>query len=282
MSSESNERKTESTEPGPASAATTRASARAPSAWGAVRDAVSSVHNLGALLRSTSVRYNDILDLLPELRTGAGVLCALFEPASTAAEAATREVGQYGLGRARELLAVLDATALADDERDDLTTQALRLAGELEASSDLLALLDRAADPVRSSVSVRLIVRETGRLWGGGRGGEITVRFDDSPPDANIDVDPYVVGPLLSLVLALTRSAGAEDVVVRAAGHGAEACLTVEPVGAADARLRTVAVRILPLVPPAESTARRVATQIGAVLELQGARAVLRFPRGAG
>ena len=50
MSSESNGRKPDSTEPGPSSGTGTRSSARAPSAWGAVRDALASLHNLDALL----------------------------------------------------------------------------------------------------------------------------------------------------------------------------------------------------------------------------------------
>jgi hypothetical protein len=282
MSSESNDHKPESTEPGPPSGIKSRLSARAPSAWGAVRDAVSSVHNLGSLLRSTSVKYKVIHDLLPELRGGATVLRDLFALACEADDDATREVCAYGLARAGDLEQLLDATALANDERDDLTVRALRLAGELEASSDLLALLDRAGAPVRTAVSIRLIVHETSRLRSGARGDEIAVRFDDSSPDTSVEVDPYVVGPLLSLVLALTQAAGAGDVVVRASGSGAGAVLTVEPAGAAEAGLRIVPVRILPSVPPAEKTAHHVAAQIGAVLELQGARAILRFPQGTG
>jgi hypothetical protein len=124
---------------------------------------------------------------------------------------------------------------------------------------------------------MRLIVRETGRLWGGTRGGDIAVRFDDSQPDRSIEVDPYVVGPLLSLVLGLARASGAGDVVVRASGTETEGILTVEPAGPDDAGFKTVSVRILPCVPPAEKAVRHVASRIGAVLEVDGARAVLRF-----
>lgn len=284
MSSESNDHKPESVEPGPPSGPKSRQSARAPSTWGAVRDAVSSVHNLGALLRSISVKYRVIHDLLPELRSSAAVLRELFT-LTTEAEAedeATREVCAYGLLGAERLEELLDATALANDERDDLATRALVLAGELEVSSDLLALLERASTPVPTNVSVRLMVRETGRLWGGTRGGEVVVRFDDSTPDASIDVDPYVVGPLLSIVLGLAHAAGAGDVVVRVTGSGAAATLAVAPSGPAEAGLKTVSVRIPPSVQPAEKTAHQVASRIGAVLELQGARAVLRFGPAAG
>jgi hypothetical protein len=282
MSSESNDHKPDPAEPGPPSGTKPRLSARAPSAWGAVRDAVSAVHNLGALLRSTSVKYKVIRDLLPELRSSAAVLLELFAPAAGADDDASREVGAYGLACGRELVELLDATDLANDERDDLTIRALRLAGELEASSDLLALLDRAAAPAPTNVTLRLVVHETRRLWGGTRGSEIAVRLDDSAPDASIDVDPYVVGPLLSLVLALVRAAGAGDVVLRPSGSGQGATLAVEPAGPADVGLPTVAVRVLPPVPPAETTARQVAATIGAVLELHGTRAVLRFPQGTG
>src|SRR5580704_11877507 len=104
MSSESNDRKPDSIEPGPPSGAKTRRSSRAPSAWGQVRDAVASVHNLAALLRSPSVKYKVIRDLLPELREGAKVLVALFTPqvgdeaSEGVADVATPQVCVYGLG----------------------------------------------------------------------------------------------------------------------------------------------------------------------------------------
>jgi hypothetical protein len=247
-----------------------------------VRNAVSSVHNLGALLKSASVKYKVILDLLPELRSSALVLCELFEPASAARDDATRAVGAYGLSRAQDLQRLLDATALANDERDDLTGRANVLATDLAAASDLLALLERAAQPVKTSVSLQLIVRETGRLTSGGRGDDIAVRCDAAPPDIDVDIDPYVVGPLLSLVLALARAAGAKELVVRASRTESDARLTVEPAGPNDAGLPTVAVRVLPPIPPAESTAERVAVQIGAVLDRQWPRGVLRFPADSG
>jgi hypothetical protein len=284
MSSESSDRKPESIEPGPPSGAKARRSSRAPSAWGQVRDAVSSVHNLAALLRSPSVKYKVIRDLLPELRQGARVLVELFTPqvGDEANDEATKQVCAYGLAVATGLEQLLDATDLANDEREDLTACAMRQAGELEAATDLLALLDRAGSPAPTSVSLRLVVRETQRLWGGARGGELAVRLDESTPDASVDVDPYVVGPLLSLVLALSQAAGAGDVVVRASGSAAGAVLSVGPAGSADAALRTVPVRVLPAVAPTEMTARHVAAAIGAVLELEGAHAVLRFPQGSG
>src|ERR1700722_14998651 len=101
MSSENNGRKPDSQEPAPPSGTTSRLSARAPSAWGATRDALAAVHNLDALLRSGSVLYRTIVGLLTELRTGAGVLREAFEAARSgdaAAGQAVRDVGTYGAG----------------------------------------------------------------------------------------------------------------------------------------------------------------------------------------
>ena len=282
MSSESNGQKPDSVEPGPSSGTSPRLSARAPSAWGPVRDALAALHNLGALLKGASVRYKVILDLLPELRACAAVLGEVFERASAGADEATREVGEQGRQSVAQMVQLLDATALADEGREDLAVRAKERADDLDAASEMLALLERAADPVPTSVSIQLIVRETGRLWGGGPRREVAVRFDDTGADVTIEADPYVVGPLISLVLGLVRAAGAMDVVVRASGAESEAVIEVEPAAPADAGVRPLAVRVLPALAPAEKTARRVAAQIGASLELAGTRAVLRLPKAPG
>src|SRR5579864_1558907 len=95
MSSESNGQKPDSLDPPPPSGPGRRMSARAPSAWGAARDALAAVHNLEALLRSASVAYRTILDLLPELRTSASVLREAFAGARDG-DAASSTVGDYG------------------------------------------------------------------------------------------------------------------------------------------------------------------------------------------
>jgi len=256
-------------------------SARAPSAWGATRDALAAVHNLDALLRSGSVLYRTILDLLPELRTGAGVLREAFERAQTgdaAAGQAARDVGEYGGDRVAELVRLLDATVLADEERDDLASRARTLADELEAAADLLALLERASDPVPTEVNVDRVVRETVRLSGTGRGHELAVRFDEASPDCTLHADPYVVGPLLSLLISSVHAGGAADVVVRARCTDSHATFTIEAATPDDASHPTLAMRVLPAVPPTSGAARRVAQQLGATLELDGQRGSLTLP----
>jgi len=281
MSSESNGRKPDSQEPGPSSGPGTRASARAPSAWGATRDALASVHNLEALLRSPSVLYRTIRDLLPELRASAGVLRETFGRASGGDEALAG-AGVYGLGRAEELERLLDATALADEERDDLADRAGVLADELEASADLLALLDRASDPVPTEVQIELVLRGTARPSGGARGRELAVRFDAPSPDCTVYADPYVLGSLLSLLIARVDATGAPGVIVRASCDEAIAAFEVRAPGPGDATLPEIVARVLPAIPPADAAIRRVALDVGARLDLGERHAELQLPRHIG
>ncbi|HEX3345567.1 MAG TPA: hypothetical protein VHS09_13385 [Polyangiaceae bacterium] len=285
MSSESNGRKPDSQEPGPPSGTSSRVSARAPSAWGATRDALAAVHNLDALLRSDSVRHRTILDLLPELRAGAGVLRDAFERASAGTELAgraARDVGDYGGDRAVELARLLDATAAADDDREALAGRARTLACELEAAADLLALLERAADPAPTDVDVDRVVRETLRLSGTRRGDELAVCFDEASPDCTLHADPYVVGPLLTLLIASVHAGGVGDVAVRARCTDDRATFLIEAAAAGDTSCPRLAMQVLPAVPPTGVVAARVAEQLGATLELAPHRGSLTLPCAAG
>jgi hypothetical protein len=271
MSSESNGQKPDPSEPVPPSGSGRRASARAPSIWGAVRGALAAVHNLEALLRSASVPYRTILDLTPELRASATVLREAFERARCG-DAPTAEVGDYGLMRTNAFEQLLDAAVEAQESRDDLTSRAHPLAEELDASVDLLALLERASAPVTTEVSINLVARETGRMAASGRGRELSVRLDEASPDCVVHTDPYVVGPLLSLAVASGQAAGLGELVVRARCSPANATLLVEAASATDAALPIVSIRALPAIPPAEQAARRVADQIGALLLIEPTR----------
>jgi hypothetical protein len=279
MSSESNGRKPESGEPGPISGPGTRVSARAPSAWGAVKDALASLHNLDALLRSTNVLYKTIRDLLPELRTSGGVLREIFERAQVSGDEVIVAVGDQGASRIRDLEKLLDATAMAEHERDDLAKRARDLADELEAAADLLALIERAGEPVTTDVSLHLVVKEAGRLVGGNKGREVHARMDTTEPDTNVHADPYVLGPLLTLLVGHVATASGADVVIRArVCTGGGGLITVEPASPDDAALELTTLRVLPTLRATVRASRRVAQQIGTTLEVEPRRAVLRLP----
>ncbi len=279
MSSDSNGRKPE-TEPSPPSAGR-RLSARAPSAWGASRDALAAIHNLEALLRSASVPYRTILDLLPELRASAAVIREAFDAAAQAG-ATTSAVGKHGGLRVEEFGRLLDATASAEKDRSSLAFRAHELADELESSADLLALLERASAPLPTEVSVNLIVRETARMSCTGRGRELVVRFDEASPDCVVTTDPYAAGPLLAIAVARVHGGKVGEVAVRARCTPPHATLVVEPAGPADAVLPVTAMRVLPPVPPTDDAALTVAEQIGALLLVEPARWAIVFTSATG
>ncbi|MDP9000635.1 MAG: hypothetical protein M3O46_11045 [Myxococcota bacterium] len=271
MSSQSNGPKPDSHQTVPPSGPGRRPGGRTGSAWGAARDALAAAHNLEALLRSASVAYPTILDLLPELRASARVLQEAFE-GTRGGGAAAFAASNYGTARVGELEQLLDTTAAAEPDRDALANRAHALANDLEASADLLALLERASDLVPTEVSLDLIVRETGRMFATGRGRELFVRFDEAAPDCVVNTDPYVVGPLLSLAIAHVTGGGLGEIVVRARCSPPNATLLVEAATPADSALPGITMRVLPAVPPVELVARWVADQIGALIVIEEAR----------
>jgi hypothetical protein len=267
MSSDSNGTKPESLAAGPPSGVTGRTTVRAPSAWGAVRDAIAAVHNLEALLRRSSVDNGIILDLMPELRTGANVLRAAFERSLTA-EPAAAKVGEHGQLTVDRFDALLEAIATTPDDRALHADQADALADELEAAADLLALLDRAAAPVSTEVSLDLVAREAGRMSGTARGREMIIQFDEAIPDCLVTTDPYLLGPVLSLLVARVHAAGTHAIVLRARSSP-RAQFVVEPAQLSDAALPTLSLRVTLWFPASENAVQRLAEQIGATLELE-------------
>jgi hypothetical protein len=268
MSSESNGDKPDSVAAGPPSGVTNRTSARAPSAWGAVRDALAAVHNLEALLRSSSVQSRTILDLLAELRTSAGVLRAAFER-SVGTEVTASSVGEHGRATVDGFDALLDAIDAVPEDRPAHADQAGAFADELEASADLLALLDRASAPVATEVSLNLVAREAGRMSGSARGHEMVIQFDEANPDCVVTTDPYVLGPILSLLVASVHATGVHALVLRARSTPSPQFI-VEAAQLADASAPTLSLRVTAWLPASDAAARKLAEQIGATLELDG------------
>jgi hypothetical protein len=271
MSSESNGRKSDGAGAEAPGSATNgpRSNARVASAWGAARDALAAVRNLDALLRSPVVPAKTILDLVPELQATAGVLREAFER-SLAGDEATAAVGAHGRLRVGGLDRVLEALVAEPGARTELAARVGPLADELEASIELMVLLDRAAAPVPTEITVDLVARELGRMSGSARGREVIVQFDEARPDRDIHADPYVLGPLLALLVACMQSAGVDPLVLRARSAPL-AHFLVEAAVPADAALPTLTVRVMPWIAPSESATRHVAGQIRATLEIDRA-----------
>jgi hypothetical protein len=169
--------------------------------------------------------------------------------------------------RVGALDAMLDTIGEGHSDRTKLADRAEALAGELEAAVDLLALLDRAAAPAATEVSLDLIAREVGRVSVSGRGREVTVRFDEARPDCVIVTDPYVLGPLLALVVAFVDASGVDPLVLRARSSP-RPCFVVEREGSADTSSPILTIRVMPWIPPSEEAARRAAQRLGAEIVL--------------
>lgn len=269
MSSERHGRKPDSPESG-AAPSVARTGVRVASAWGPPRDALAAVHNLEALLRSTVVPQKTILDLAPELRSGAEVLRQVVDRAQDDEEV-KGEVSAYGAVRVSELDALLDAVEAGQVDRHHLASRAGLLADELEAVIDLLALLDLAEAPVSTEVGLDFVAREASRTSGTARKREVVLRFDGADPDGAVTVDPYALGALLALLVACVRSSGPQSLALRAR-TGDRPRFIVEPSTAADAVLPTLSIRVMANIGPSERAARHVAEQLGGTLELSEGR----------
>ena len=270
MSSESNGQKPESA--APPSGVVHRVSARAPSAWGAARllPPPTTSRPCSETRASRTGRSSDLIPRKLQAQSG-GELRGAFQHVGDEAVAA---VGEHGGGLVARFDALLDAVAACggrSDERATLAAVAAPLAEELEACADLLALLDRAASPVSTEVNLNLVARESGRMSGTARGREMIVQFEEASPDCAVATDPYVLGPLLSLLSACVQAAGAQSVVLRATASP-EPRFVAEEAGKADAALPALALRVTRWVAPSAIAVRRIAQQMGASVELEGRR----------
>jgi hypothetical protein len=111
-------------------------------------------------------------------------------------------------------------------------------------------------------------------MSGTARGREMVIQFDEALPDSLITTDPYILGPILALMVACVHAAGVHAIVLRARS-APSAHFVVEPAELKDAALPTLSLRVTPWVPPSGPAARRVAEQIGAKLELHGRTATI-------
>jgi hypothetical protein len=277
MASESNGKKPDSVEPVPPSGQARRMSARAPSQWGAVRDSLSAIFNLETLLRNATVPHKTLIDVLPEIHSSAQLLREAFEVRTTSDQAAI-EAGLYGRAKLVELDGLLGVIARPDADRVAVAARLSPIADELEASAELLALLDRAGKGSVTEVGLDLVAREAGRLSTASRGRVLRVRFEEISPDPLVTADPFVLGSLLSLLVASVHHAGAANVVVRTQ-PAPNAGFVIEASTPADDALPTLAMRVMTCVNPTEIAARAVGERFGAMVDIQGARASIRLKR---
>jgi hypothetical protein len=196
-----------------------------------------------------------------------------------AGEPAEALAGEHGKRRVGDLDALLAAAEKEPSDRARLADGAAALADELEAGVDLLALLDLAAAPAATDVTLDVVAREVGRVSGNARGREVVVRFDEARSDRAVQTDPYVLGALLSLAVAAVRASGVGSPVLRARSVP-QAQFVVEAAAPSDGALPLLRVRVMSWIEPSEATARRVAEKLGATFTFADGRGVIVLPEG--
>ena len=251
--------KPESVEPGPPSGKVAHESVRAPSAWGAVRDALSAVHNLGALLRNAGRPVQGHPRSPPRAALQRDGAARAFARSGRRTRRPPRS-GSTAPAPWAELDELLDAIAAGrSDDRAPLAATASTLADELEASR-------RSARAARSRGERRCATRGEAQ-WSRARraacrDGDARARESSSgstrpSPTRQSRPTRTSLGPLLSLLVACAHARR----VQRAwscvpSADAASRRYVIEAADPDERALPTLAVRVLPWVPPAENTAR--------------------------
>ena len=97
----------------------------------------------------------------------------------------------------------------------------------------------------------------------------MVVQFDEANPDCVVTTDPYVLGPILSLLVASVHATGVHALVLRARSTPSPQFI-VEAAQLEDASAPTLSLRVTAWLPASDAAARQLAEQIGATLELDG------------
>ena len=106
-------------------------------------------------------------------------------------------------------------------------------------------------------------------MSGTARGHEMVIQFDEANPDCVVTTDPYVLGPILSLLVASVHATGVHALVLRARSTPSPQFI-VEAAQLTDASAPTLSLRVTAWLPASGASARKLAEQIGATLELDG------------
>jgi hypothetical protein len=244
-----------------------------------VRDALSAVRNLAALLRSPNVASATLVDVVPELRESAQAMREEFERASQSIPVA-RDAATFGSTRVDELMSVLDSigSSASLPERAAIEARVNQLSPELDGAAELLSLVQRAETHNATEVSLDRLVREVPQMAPNASSEVVKVRLDASTPDCVVSSDPHVLASLLALSVSRTHALEPGDVAVRVRCDPARGSVVVEPATVADAALPVLTIRPTPFLPVAEPIAASVATAVGATLAFEGPRTIFRLP----
>lgn len=266
----------------PASAERARASTQAPTSRetsarrGQVRDALATLGNLEAVLRSRSRVPG--ADEIEELRRGLGWLREAFAAALLESSAEQRAAREALDAFAAERIAAVEA---ALGGAPDASTVALlaRAVVELDAAAGLLELAERAADAAPVEVSVATLAEQALQLaWANRSQGAVGVHVRAPDGDCSVSCDPHVVARVLAIAVATVRDVS-PAVVVRTHVEPDAGVIEVTAYTAADAGAAVTQTRLVARVAPTAEVLAAAARSAGLGLVVEAGRVLVRCPR---
>jgi hypothetical protein len=249
-------------------------------AWGAVRDAITAIHNLEVLLKSPRIGTKVLAEVLHEFLAGVTALRTAFGDAALNAGdagtlAARKELADLVRDRLDDLERTLQqAMTSAFDARARLALEQVvtRVSVDLDAAAELLDLSDRAERPLETDLALEELAKVT--LRGGARGTdcEVSVRLVslDGEPARGVDrsargsdrlfrADPHVFKRLVGFAMARVHAAGAAEVSVRMRGGPENARIEVGPTTATEESIIAVAMRLVRRIAPTDAVVEAAA-----------------------
>jgi len=192
-------------------------------AWGAVRDAITAIHNLEALLKSPRVGTRVLAGVLHEFLEGVNVLRGAFtqsaaEARSEATARARKMLAEFARDRLDELERTMQRAMTSDfDARGRLALEQVvtRVSIDLDAAAELLDLSDRAEHAMETEILLAELAKVSLRGGGYGTDREIPVRLDQRGEGCLLRVDPHVCKRLVAFAIARVHAAGAPEVSLR-------------------------------------------------------------------
>ncbi len=229
-------------------------------AWGPVRDAITAIHNFETLLKSPRVGTKVLADVLPELWAGVAVLRSAFASAALGAKSddaliARARLVKFTLCRLDELERSMRASTSDLDTRARLTLEQVvaRVSVDLDASTELLDLAERAEHALPTELALEELARVSMRGKARGSDREIPARLVLEGDDGVLCADPHVFKRLVVFAVARLHAAGATAITIRVRCGAESASIEVGPTKDDELALAPLPMRLVRRIDPTDS-----------------------------
>jgi hypothetical protein len=248
-------------------------------AWGAVRDAITAIHNLEALLKSPRVGTRVLAGVLHEFLEGVNVLRGAFTQAASEARSeatahARKTLSELARGRLDELERTMQRAMTSDfDARGRLALEQVvtRVSIDLDAAAELLDLSDRAEHAMETEILLEELAKVSLRGGGYGTDREIPVRLDQRGERCLLRADPHVCKRLVAFAIARVHAAGAPEVSIRVRAAVEVAHIEIAPTAPSERALAPTPLRLVRRIEPTDLVVEAAALAAAIGLSVRGA-----------